>query len=397
MTGAECPVCGSDAPEGFLRRDGVPAHQNLVMRDPGAALAAERGDLVLACCPRCGFVFNRAFDPARLSYGADYDNTQTCSPSFRAHVEGLVRHLVEERGVRGCRIVEVGCGQGDFLVRLVQEAGEGATGVGFDPAYTGPETVLDGRVRFERRFYGPECADVPADVVVCRHVIEHVPRPVELLRSVRAALRGAGRARVYFETPTVEWILRHRVVWDFFYEHCSYFSAASLSTAFQAAGFAVDEVREVFGGQYLWIEGSAGGPAPEVEMCPGQVPGLARAFSRAEPAIRGSLRAQVERWAGDGGVALWGAGAKGATLAALMDPDRRLVRCVVDLNPQKQGRYLPATGHPIVDYRALAGLGVRTAVLMNPNYRAENERLLREAGLDVALTELTEPTHARGD
>lgn len=397
MTGAECPVCGSDAPEGFLRRGGVPAHQNLVMRDPGAALAAERGDLDLACCPRCGFVFNRAFDPARLSYGADYDNTQTCSPSFRGHVEGLVRHLVDERGVRGCRIVEVGCGQGDFLVRLVQAAGEGATGVGFDPAYTGPDTVLDGRVRFERRFYGPECADVPADVVVCRHVIEHVPRPVELLRSVRAALEGAGRARVYFETPTVEWILRHRVVWDFFYEHCSYFSAASLSTAFQAAGFAVDEVREVFGGQYLWIEGSAGGPAPEVEMRPGEVPGLARAFSQAEPRIRGSLRAQVERWAADGGVALWGAGAKGATLAALMDPDRRLVRCVVDLNPQKQGRYLPATGHPIVDYRALAGLGVRTAVLMNPNYRAENERLLREAGLDVALTELTEPTHARGD
>lgn len=394
MSAAACPVCGSGEVEEFLRREAVPAHQNLLMESEDAALAAPRGDLRLACCPRCGFVHNRAFDPGRLSYGAGYDNTQTCSPSFRAHVEGLVRHLVEERGVRGCHVVEVGCGQGDFLRRVVEAGGPGTTGTGFDPAYTGPERDLDGRVSFQRRFYGPGCAGVPADVVVCRHVIEHVPDPVGLLTAVRAALRGSADARVFFETPTVEWILRNRVVWDFFYEHCSYFTGRSLAAAFEAAGFAAREVRHVFGGQYLWLEAA---PASAPAAAPGdggEVLRLAREFAAAEPEVRAAYHAQLAEWGGKGGVALWGAGAKGATLADLIDPDRRLVACVVDLNPQKQGRYLPGTGHPIVDFRRLGALGVKTAVLMNPNYRAENERLLREAGLDVALTELTEPVHA---
>lgn len=392
-----CPVCqGSDA-ELFLCRDGVPAHQNLVMRDQRAAEAATRGDLRIACCPDCGFVFNAAFDPSRLSYGPDYDNAQTCSAEFREHVDALVDRLVANDGVRGSRIVEVGCGRGQFLTQLVEAAGAGTTGVGFDPAYTGPDSTLGGRVRFERRFYGPECAGERADVVVCRHVIEHVPDPVALLRAVREALSGSGEARVYFETPTVEWILRHQVVWDFFYEHCSYFTAASLATAFQAAGLHVDEVRHVFGGQYLWIEARVRADAPSVERRPGDVPALARAFGGAAPAILDGMREQVRDWGAAGGVALWGAGAKGATLAHLIDPERALVDCVVDLNPQKQGRFLPATGHPIVDYRELTARGVRTAVLMNPNYRAENDRLLRSAAMDVALTELIESTDAPGN
>jgi hypothetical protein len=59
------------------------------------------------------------------------------------------------------------------------------------------------------------------------------------------------------------------------------------------------------------------------------------------------------------------------------------VTCVVDLNPNKQGRYLSGTGHPIIDYRALPLFGVTTAILMNPNYRTENLALLREAAIDT--------------
>lgn len=73
------------------------------------------------------------------------------------------------------------------------------------------------------------------------------------------------------------------------------------------------------------------------------------------------------------------------TFANLVDPKRELIICVVDLNPQKQGNYLPGTGHPIVDYRELGDLGVTVAILMNPNYREENQVLLHQADLNVKL------------
>ncbi|MDP3541425.1 MAG: class I SAM-dependent methyltransferase [Elusimicrobiota bacterium] len=379
-----CPVCSSTRVEEFLRRDAVPVHQNLVFRDRAAAAAVRRGNLSMNACSSCGFVFNAAFDPSLLAYGADYDNTQDCSPAFGAHLDALAARVVSGRGVRGARIVEVGCGKGGFLRRLV-ETGPGNTGVGFDPSHQGPESELDGRLRFERRFYDASCANVPADAVVCRHVIEHVADPVALLRAVRGALANSPGAKVFFETPCVDWILRGGVVWDFFYEHCSLFTLASLSTAFETAGFVVEEKRHVFDGQYLWIEARpASAPAPVTKQ-PGDTPALAKAFSRDEPLTLARWREQAASARGAGKVAVWGAGAKGATFANLIDPRGEAVDCLIDVNPRKRGAFLAGTGHPIVAPEDAAVRGVASAVLMNPNYRAEIEAQLARLGTPLRL------------
>jgi hypothetical protein len=58
---------------------------------------------------------------------------------------------------------------------------------------------------------------------------------------------------------------------------------------------------------------------------------------------------------------------------------------VVDLNPNKQGGHIPGTGHPIVAPADLPLRRVKSAVLMNPNYRDENLRLLAAAGIELDL------------
>lgn len=293
---SKCPVCGSDRTFLFLHRTNVPVHQNLVIKDQVAAINIARSDLKFVCCDECGFIFNSAFDPSKLSYGAEYDNTQTCSPYFRDYIETTARYLLYERGIRNCRIVEVGCGKGYFLRRLVEE-GVGNTGYGFDPAYTGPGIELGGRLKFERRFYGPDCVDIPADVIVCRHVIEHVSEPVALLRSIRQALRTSLNARVFFETPCVEWIFRNQVIRDFFYEHCSMFSRNSLTTLFETMGFNVESVRHIFGGQYLWVEAMVAEDGMPITKRSGNIPQLARQFWLSETALRNAWKRKVKRLA----------------------------------------------------------------------------------------------------
>lgn len=379
-----CPVCESSQTATFLCREQVPVHQNLVMQDETSAVNIARGDLEMAVCSRCGFVYNKAFDLSRLSYGAVYDNNQACSPAFRGHLDELVRYLVSDRDVRDSRIVEVGCGDGSFLRRLVEAEGAGNSGYGFDPSYTGPLVERDGRLRFVRDYYSPEYADdIPADVVVCRHVIEHVPDPVSLLRAIRRALANSPQARVFFETPDVGWILRNQVIWDFFYEHCSLFTPGSLTAAFENAGFEVESVRRVFGGQYIWLEATTarGSSATTETRDQDGTALLARRFAEAERALRQTWEDRVRNLAAEGKVALWGAGAKGVTFAHLMDPQHTLVNCLVDLNPQKVGGYVPGTGHPIVDYPELAPRNVSSAIVLNPNYLAETQALLREAHL----------------
>jgi len=115
---------------------------------------------------------------------------------------------------------------------------------------------------------------------------------------------------------------------------------------------------------------------------------MAIEFVKTEKEAKQQWKSQILNFRNKGKVAIWGAGAKGVTLANLTDPDCKLIDCVVDLNPKKQGKYIPGTGHPIVDYKELPSRGVKAAVLMNPNYREENLDLLNKASLDIELIEL---------
>lgn len=356
-------------------------HQNRLFDSQQEARAATRGDLSMTVCGSCGFVFNAAFDASKVEYDDEYDNCQICSPFFERYVDELVRHVVEDRGVRGRNIVEIGCGKGYFLRKLV-EADRGNTGVGFDSTYEGPSSGLGGRLTFRREFYGGLPIVPPPDVIVCRHVIEHVPDPAAMLRSVRASLGQDSNALVFFETPALEWILENDVIWDFFYEHCSLFTAYSLARAFRSAGFRVQGVERVFDGQYLWLEARPDTASVETTE--------SSSISDRCLAFGAKMRESVADWRKRlaslrRAPAVWGAGAKGVTFVNLVDPDRTLIDCVVDLNPRKQGRFIGGTGHPIVAPIDLGERQVKQAVLMNPNYEAENRRLLEDLGLRVEL------------
>jgi SAM-dependent methyltransferase len=357
------------------------------MRDQQAAKATLRGDLSLTICARCGFVTNSAFEPGKLFYGPKYDNDQTWSPTFSAHVKEVAARLVAKKDLRGASIVEVGCGNGDFLKQILGDESRGNVGYGFDPSYKGPTSTLGGRLRFERGFYDETSARVAADVVVCRHVIEHVPDPMELLVLLRRALVNSTHARIVVETPCVEWIFRNRVIWDLFYEHCCLFSSDSLGTAFEIAGFVVESIEHVFGGQYLLLGGVVEPHPVERRRNVGELLRLADEYSVAEASMVSSWTEKVKRLRKSGKVAVWGAGAKGVTFANLIDPRAELIDCVVDLNPNKQGGFVAGTGHPIVDYHDLVQRSVSSAVLMNPNYRDENESMLRNSGISVELVQ----------
>ena len=384
-----CPVCVSDRTSQFLDRPSVIVHQNVVLADRAAAQRFQRSALAMRCCSCCGFVYNAAFNPSLLSYGADYDNRQTCSEVFKAYVNDLADDMLNRLSVRNCRIVEVGCGDGAFLRKLVADESAGNIGYGFDPSYTGCKSDLDGRLQFVDSYYDDTCTDIKADVVVCRHVIEHVPDPLALLRSVRSALADSAHARVFFETPCVRWILANQVVWDLFYEHCSLFSSKSLACAFELAGIAVDDVGHVFGGQYLWTRGHVTDEkVSQPHRSAGDIPELTSAFSEAEERLCGRWASRL-REAGKGGpVAIWGAAAKGATFASLVDPDCTYVDCLVDVNPAKQGKFLAGTGHRIVGPDALKLRRIRTVLILNPNYRSEIERTIADTGLDITIVDM---------
>lgn len=382
-----CPICRATAVQQIdIRRD-VPILMNRLYDSREAARAAVRGTVDLAGCGRCGFAWNRAFDPALIRYDSSYENDQAYSAVFRSHIEQRAREIIDSVPVADpIDFLEIGVGQGRFAGLIADLAGARLrSAAGYDPAWRGDDQAMLGKLRIHKLYFNSESArrlEQPPNVVVSRHTIEHIPDPLQFLRLVREALGPRSRALLFLETPCIAWILEHRAMQDIFYEHCSIFTRQSLGHALSVAGFEVHDIRHVFGGQYLWAVARAA-PGPVVSPEPSGVPfegfaGIAADFTRGWRTICENARAR-------GRSAIWGAGAKGVTFAQLIDPDGRLFDHAVDISPAKQGRHLPGSGLKVLAPADSAARGVSTIFVMNPNYLGEIRATTAGLGMAAEL------------
>ena len=159
-------------------------------------------------------------------------------PTRRAETDFPLKYLPWEK--RG-RLLDVGCGSGELLVRM-RSLGWRVEGVDFDPAAVAVArrkglSVREGSLR-EQNF-----PDACFDAVVMSHVIEHVHEPRELLIEVRRILKPSGR--LVIATPNAS-SLGHRILrdaWPFLDppRHLQIFTPRALEAIVRAAGF--DDVR----------------------------------------------------------------------------------------------------------------------------------------------------------
>jgi SAM-dependent methyltransferase len=377
-----CPGCGDAELEPFFAQQRVPLFCNVLHDDAASALAAARGDLRLSVCGACGLVHNVAFDPALVAYSPDYDASLHCSAHFRGFAEGLAARLVADYGLDGKDVVEVGCGDGEFL-RLLARGGRNRA-VGFDRSFRGEPGAGPKGVVVHREFLVPaERPDLRFDLLVLRHVLEHVAEPAAFLRGLAPVLKDGGS--VYVEVPDGLYTLRDLGIWDLIYEHCSYFSAPALRCVLDESGLETTRLCSEFGGQFLCADARRGRGGVAADVAPAEVARLAREFAAAHAHKVAHWQAELARLAARGSrVAVWGAGSKGVTFLNTV-PGGASVHAVVDINSRKYGRFVPGTGQPVVAPEQVARLGIDTVLVMNPNYVAEIGERLRALGVDGRL------------
>ena len=387
---APCPCCGGGSALVLYRAASIPIHSSVLLDSAEDARALPRRDLQLAFCSDCGFLYNDIFDEAAIAYSGDFEESQHFSRTFSTFARRLVADIDAKCQLAGKRVLEIGCGKGDFLVELC--AHTGATGVGIDPGYRrDAHREPTANVSFIADYCGPKYADIAADVVICRHTLEHIPHADGFLHMVRAAIGDRPDVWVVFETPDAERVMREGAFWDIYYEHCSYFSAGTHARAFRRAGFEVTDISLVYDGQYLLQYAR---PARHTQT---KLPGendLPRLRALAED-FPGKLRAAQNYWvqrirqaAAEGkSVALWGGGSKAvAFLTALNFPDD--VVAVVDVNTRKQGKFVPGTGHEVIAPAELDRIRPDIVLLMNRIYRAEVAKDLERLGLEPEVLAL---------
>jgi hypothetical protein len=337
------------AHEPLYAAERLPVFQNRIFHSEEAARNCATGDIALAQDPETGLISNQVFRPELLQYDADYHNEQGLSAIFRSHLRSVSEIILKH--FRRQSLIEVGCGKGNFLEEL-QALGFGVTGM--DPAYEGSNPSII------KKYFSAEVG-LRGDGVILRHVLEHVQNPVAFLSQIRDANGGAGK--IYIEVPCFDWICNRRAWFDIFYEHVNYFRLPDFHRMFGT----VHEAGHIFNGQYLYAV---------ADLATLRVP-LSEGAHRFEfPAcFLDSVNHYAARLSARRNTpsAIWGAASKGVIFALFMARAGAVVDMVIDINPAKQGKYLPVTGLQVQspDAAMTALSSAAEIFVMNGNYLEE--------------------------
>lgn len=332
----------------LYRQEDLPIFQNRMYDTPEAGINCPKGQMLLVQDGVTGLVFNAAFDPKLLEYDARYQNEQGNSPRFRIHMEDVADIVLSYMG--SDQIIEVGCGKGLFLEIL---ATKGVEATGFDPAYEGDNP------RIQRMYFSKQLGR-QANGIILRHVLEHIENPVDFLHRLSNANECKGL--IYIEVPCFDWILDNKAWFDIFYEHVNYFRLSDFGRIFEDVLYA----DRGFGGQYLRVV---------ADLSSLREPICSNTDIVEFPAdFLDSLKCAKDN---SNAAIIWGGASKGVIYSLFLEREGIPIERVIDINPAKQGRFLPGSGLRVLSPdEGLADVPDGTVIhVMNPNYLEEIRRM----------------------
>jgi SAM-dependent methyltransferase len=356
------------------------------------ALAFPHGEIALGFCKECGFISNVAFNPSMLDYSSAYEDQQVFSSTFNAFAYNLAKRLIGKYQLYNKNILEIGCGKGDFLM-LLCELGNNS-GVGIDPAYVEGrvQSEASNKVKFIRDYYSRRYADYYGDFVCCRHTLEHIYNTKDFVDCVRSSVGSRLDTIVFFEVPDVIRVLRELAFWDIYYEHCSYFSPGSLARLFRLCNFEVTELSRDFNDQYLLIEVKpVSQPSEKVHDLEENVETIAKLVkyfsSNCDKKLQQWKSRLQKNYKNGKRIVIWGSGSKCVSFMSTLGISDE-IEYVVDINPYRQGNFLPGSGKKVMPPEFLKEKTPDLIIIMNPVYREEIMQMLNRMEVSTDVIQL---------
>ncbi|MDO4863049.1 MAG: class I SAM-dependent methyltransferase [Ruminococcus sp.] len=356
-----CIVCGE-----ALGRDGFlltltnqpSGAQNIPLQDE---LTQDNGmDLPMIQCSACGLI---QLECEPVPYFRDTIRAGGVSTTAAQLRREQYRHFIDLCGLKGKKIVEVGCGQGEFL-DILSEFPVDAYGIEHKP-----ELVEIGRKKGLNISSGfTETADTviegaPFDAFLSFNFIEHQPAPNTMLRCIYRNLTENGCGLI--TAPSMDYILHHSSYYELMRDHIAYYSEETLRFLLNRNGFTVIESTTVNRDTLSMI-------VKKRSMT--DVSGLTAVRSSLSDALGKYVSSRQQKGSK---IAVWGASHQ--AFAALSTADiSQEIAYIIDSAPFKQGRYSPATHIPIVAPNAYFEDPVDCILIIAPGYTNEIADVIRD-------------------
>ena len=386
MSKSHCIVCGCSPLVNVYQSSRSPAHIGVVHFTREAALKAKMGQILLEYCSHCHLIQNRDPERQHLKFEPGFEVQLVHSPIFRKFLDKTAQRLVTDHHLQGKDILDAGCGAGDFLQRLCRFGKN--RGLGIDPAVSNEGAVpLDaGEMRLLRGDFSVWPVDESFDFAVTQSVLELVPDPLRFLRKLRRVV-AERRGRLYIETFNGAHALQAGETWSICYELCNYFVLDTLVYATELAGLRVLSSGYCYGNdQYIYVEAEVNESVEKNSGSRDVNQAIEHSVLSFQESHQQSLSAWHERIANlretHKKAVVWGSGGKGISFLNAVDASD-VFPVVIDINPQRQGKFIPGTGQQIVAPEWLQTHGTDYIVVSNPLYEHEIRAMVEQLGVQA--------------
>lgn len=383
-----CIVCGSSlTEEPLMVLEGMPASaQDIPSKEE---LKEEKGiSLNLCQCSSCGLV---QFDCQPVEYYKDVIRSGGYSTTMVNLRTRQYRHLIETYHLEGKKLIEAGCGQGEFLSVLSNFPVE-AYGIENRESLVAmaKEKGLNVWKQFakEGEILAPDDGSVngPYDGFLSFNFLEHQPNPVSMLRCLADNLQDEGLGLI--TVPSLEYILEHDGYYELIRDHLANYTFDTLRYTAEEAGFEVLEEEMINRDTLSVIVRKKKQPAKrkdDKKVVKIDVSGLIKSQDTIGSEMDQLIK---ELEAGGKRLAVWGASHQGFTLASTTRIGA-FAEYMIDSAPFKQGKYAPASHLPIVPSEHFMTDPVDAILIVAPGYTEEIAGIIKEKfGLDVEILAL---------
>ncbi len=312
-------------------------------------------------CGRCFLVQVEEFETPHEIF-SDYAYFSSYSTTWLDHSRTYVEGVVERFGLdESSHVVEVASNDG-YLLQYFHERRIPVLGI--EPAANVAKVALQKGIPTLVAFFGRNAArsltpESQADLLVANNVLAHVPDINDFVGGLKILLKPGGVITIEFQH--LEQLVAQRQ-WDTIYhEHFSYLSLVTAQRVFEAHGlrlFDVDELPTHGGSLRVYCchdddNSKRNSEAVEIianrERSAGfEALGFYTDFNQqAQRDKREIVRFLIDLKESGKQIVGYGAPAKGNTLLNFCGIGRDFLDYTCDLNPRKQGHYLPGSRVPI--------------------------------------------------
>ncbi|MFM2327053.1 MAG: hypothetical protein RIR31_1255 [Bacteroidota bacterium] len=361
----QCRFCNTELEHVFIDLNNSPASNSFLtkeqLNEPETFYP-----LKVYTCHKCFLVQVDEYKKSDAIFDSNYVYFSSYSTSWLKHASDYADKMTQRFGYnQDSQVIEIASNDGYLLQYFLQK---GIKVMGIEPTANTAEVAIEKGIKTIIEFFGVELADrlrnhwdVKADLLLGNNVLAHVPDIVDFVGGMKIILADEGV--ITMEFPHLMQLVDNNQFDTIYHEHFSYLSFYTVKQIFESQGLEMFDVEELptHGGSLRIYAKHAADATKEISANVAAIlnketdkglNGLAYYDNFQQRALKVKLDLTeflINQKRAEKKVAAYGAAAKGNTLLNYCGIKNDLIDFVVDANPHKQDKFLPASHIPVVN------------------------------------------------